>query len=319
MVSWATFSSQVTFHGHTMGTTYTVKVQSQRDQGQLKLKLKERVEKKLKQVNAALSTYQKDSEVSLINQGSAEKVFSLGPFMKKILAVNVEVFEKSDGFFDPSVGPLVNLWGHGPQRHQNPPGPQAIASTLKLVGLKRFALSKNMATLQKHHDQAFLDFSASAKGLGVDEVANLLSSLGLSTYMVEIGGEIRVASSGKKVWQLAIERPLKNKSTSTRSTRNTRSIQKIVPLKTGALATSGNYRNYYTKDGVDVGHTINPLTGQTVSSDLLSVSVVDSTCARADAWATALLAMGLKKATQAAKRWKLKAFLITADKEVEIK
>ena len=264
------------------------------------------MEQRLGELNQALSTYLPDSEISRINRGSEQTMFSLGPLLQKALRLSFQVFRESGGFFDPSVGPLVNLWGHGPQKHRRPPNQQTIARTLPLVGLDKYQLSRDFTQLRKPHRDAYLDFSASGKGLGVDEVALTLESMGIGKYMVEIGGEIRVRSNGKKIWNLAIERPLTNGESA---------IQTTLPMNTGSLATSGNYRNYYTEGGKHYGHTIDPHNGETSPDDLLSATVIHDNCTLADAWATALMAMGRHKAIATAEQRNLKAFFVVATKE----
>ena len=303
------------FQGQTMGTTYQIKfflppghLSPSPTLSMALAAIKMVVEQKLQQVDQALSTYRNDSELSQINHnGSAGQTFTLGPLLRKTLQLNYRVFQQSEGFFDPSVGPLVNLWGHGPQRHQNPPSAADIARTLQLVGLDKFHFSEKFRQLRKPHPDAYLDFSASAKGLGVDEVAMALESLGIRHYLVEIGGEIRAHTTGKKPWQLAIERPQ-----SQPHGKSGDRIQAVIPLATGALATSGNYRNYYTKNGRRYGHTIDPHSGQSSPTDLLSASVIHSTCAAADAWATALMAMGRHRAIATANRLGIPALLVVA-------
>ena len=299
-------TSPVVLRGETMGTTYLVKyypLSSPLSITPKKEEVKNRIKGTLEEINRALSTYLPDSEVSLINKRSSPQEFSLGPLFQKALRLSFDVFEQSEGYFDPSIGPLVNLWGHGPRRHRSPPEQKDILRTLSQVGLKRYKISQDFKRLQKPHEEAYLDFSASAKGLGVDEIATLLESLGLERYMVEIGGEIRVGLPGPRPWRLGIERPQRGAVG--------RPVQTVVELQGASLATSGNYRNYYlSKNGQYIGHTLNPHTGQLSPSDLLSVSVIHDRCALADAWATGLVAMGKRKALKLANRLGLKALFI---------
>ena len=291
------------FSGKTMGTTYQIKFTATQKTPPL-AQIKAQVERKLQQINQVFSTYIPNSEVSQINRAKDVKLtFSLGPLMQKALRLSLQVYQLSEGFFDPSVGPLVNLWGHGPKRHQNPPSTGQIKRALALVGLDKYFFSQDFKQLRKPHPEAYLDFSASAKGLGVDEVAQALESMGIQEYMIEIGGEIRVRSQGEKRWNLAIEHP---------RPEHQRPPIAVVAIDNGALATSGNYRNYYTVEGVRYGHTINPHNGQASPNDLVSVSVIHRNCTLADAWATALLAMGSHKALDKANRLGLKALLIAS-------
>lgn len=296
------YSGQIAhFRGQTMGTDYLVKYYPG-TQTPATPQVQAQTERRLQAVNQALSTYLASSELSAINQDRKQKVFSLSPLLQKALKLSWQVFKQSKGFFDPSVGPLVNLWGFGPRPHQRPPSKADIIRTLPLVGLQKYRISQDFQTLQKPHQQAYLDFSASAKGLGVDEVALVLKSLDIQEYMIEIGGEIRARSVSAKVWKLAIERPGRERS----------SIQTVISLQNGSLATSGNYRNYFTQNGQSYGHTINPHTGEATPSNLLSASVIHDNCALADAWATALMAMGKNQALTTANRLGLKALFIIA-------
>lgn len=296
-------SPPLVIRGKTMGTTYMVKYNSSPNSPSL-LKLKERLEERLELVNQSLSTHRDDSEISIINRAGKQETFILSPLMQKALALSFVVYKKSDGFFDPGVGPLVNLWGHGPKRHNNPPSRKQIVETLSFSGLRQYKIADDFTKLTKLHSSAYLDFSASAKGLGVDELGAVLEGFGIQSYMVEIGGDVLVKSfkEGKK-WRIGIERPIN---------RGRGSIQAILSLQNGALATSGNYRNYYIKDGKRYGHTLNPHTGDVSPDDLLSASVIHKNCILADAWATALLAMGKKRAILMARKLGLKAFFIVS-------
>ena len=307
-------SDTIHLRGQTMGTSYSIKFHAGQQTPKAKA-VQALVERKLEELDQALSTYREDSELSQINRSVEHQTFTLGPLLQKALRLSFQVFEQSGGLFDPSVGPLVNLWGHGPQRHQNPPGQQEINRTLPLVGLGKYHISKDFKQLRKPHRDSYLDFSASGKGLGVDEVALVLESLGIQQYMVEIGGEIKVRSHdnsnknrSSKVWQLAIERPQNQTGDATNA-----SIQTVIPMANGHLATSGNYRNYYKKGNKRYGHTINPHNGKSVANNLLSASVIhDESCALADAWATAFMAMGHPRAQTVANRLKIKAFFVIA-------
>ena len=245
----------IQFQGRTMGTTYIIKYYPDPQTPPLE-EVKKQVEQKLLEVNQALSTYLPHSELSHINRDTKLKVFSLSPLFQKALKLSWQVFKESGGFFDPSVGPLVNLWGFGPNRHQNLPSQANIVQALSLVGLEKYHISENFKKLQRPHKKSYLDFSASAKGLGVDEVALVLKSLNIRDSMVEIGGEIRVHSLSDKIWNLAIEHPVKS------------TPQAIIALSNGSLATSGNYRNYFIQNGQNM---LTPLI-LTRERPLLSVS-----------------------------------------------
>jgi|GEM_PF-4686849 len=190
------------------------------------------------------------------------------------------------------MGPLVNLWGFGPNKHKKPPKLKEIQSAKNSVGYEKINLSQTKAgqwVVQKSQKGVYLDLSASAKGFGVDVLSELLSREGLSDHLVEIGGELRSsgAKPGGAPWVVAIEKP---------------------------VATSGNYRNFFESGGVVYPHTISRDSGRPVSSRLLSVSVIEDDCLKADALATALMVMGAEKAQAFAKKKKVAAFFIIADK-----
>ncbi len=288
------------FTGTTMGTTYTVKVvagvlpESEREG------LQDRIAATLDEVDATMSTYREDSELSRFNRHPAGVAFEASPAMRAILETAREVHQRSGGAFDPTVGPLVDLWGFGPSRDPEAvPSNERVEELRLLVGFDRIDLE----TLTKPEAGVAIDLSAIAKGFAVDRVAERIAALGFPSFMVEVGGEVRTAGRNRhdKPWRIAIEKP-----------QNTgRSLQRVVSLSGLALATSGDYRNFYEIEGVRYSHTLDPRSGRPVEHSLASASVVDPSCAVADAWATALMVLGPEPAYEMAVSESLAALLLT--------
>ncbi len=271
-----------TLAGETMGTTYHISYYSQQNPT-----LDAPVDSLLKAVNASLSTYIPSSNISLFNQSDSFAVvdnYFLTNYTKAL-----EVYRSSGGYFDMTVMPLVNAWGFGFKKMAGAVDSMLIDSLLQFVGSDKLRLSYD--TLFKQLPGVMVDFSALAKGFGVDEVARLLEARGVHHFMVEIGGE--VVTRGNKPdgtpWQIGIEKPIDDAS------GQARSIELVVPLKNQAMATSGNYRNFYIREGRKYAHEINPKTGYPVEHNLLSATVIAEDCMTADAWATAFMVLGLEK------------------------
>lgn len=280
-------------NGRTMGTSYSVTYRHVVSLPSSQL-LKKEIDERLVRFNNELSTYIETSDISRFNKLKADTAFELGEDFKTAYLNAVDVNRSSDGAFDATVMPLVNLWGFGPDGPQKVPNETLIDKTRQKVGMDKLVYDAEQGRLLKKRDGVELDFSASAKGLGVDRVAELLESYEVKDYLIEIGGEMRV--SGDKgengPWVVAIESP-------SSSDANTRSAQKILTLKKPyALATSGSYRNFFEQKGKMYQHTLNPKTGRPVESQLISASVLDlnQSCMQADAWATAFMVMGAEKA-----------------------
>ncbi|MEH6346785.1 MAG: FAD:protein FMN transferase [Bermanella sp.] len=289
--------------GYTMGTAYSVMWPEQNNvQPQ---DTKKKVDVLLLNINAQMSTYQKTSELSQFNQAKAPYTQGISPEFAAVLNLSLQIHSLSQGYFDISVGPLVNLWGFGPDKvTQLAPTKEQVEKAQAATGLSAIELKGQ--TLSKTDDR-YLDLSAIAKGFAVDEVAGLLDALGLEAYLVEIGGEIRV--KGNKAvglpWKVAVEAP----------DFNERRVQKILSLKDVAMATSGDYRNYFEENGERFSHSIDPFTARPVRHKLASVTIIDTSCARADALATAMLVMGEQKAKEFSAQQGIKAYLIVRDEQ----
>jgi thiamine biosynthesis lipoprotein len=270
------------FTGLTMGTiAYNVKiVEASSD-------YTASVDSLLESFNLSLSTYIPESEISQFNQSN--ELLNPSKLFKDVLEKSWVVFDKTNGAFDPTVGPLINLWGFGPKKERQVPDTSVVDSTLLLVSLDKV---KSMPNKISKDEYVQLDFSAIAKGQAVDEVAKWIESKGHNNYMVEIGGEVRCSGTNEKgnLWAIGIEDPLVSLME--------RKLLAIAKLENRALATSGNYRNYYERDGQLYAHIVDPRTGYTANHNLLSASVFASDCMTADAYATAFMVLGLEESVQ---------------------
>ena len=296
--------------GKTMGTTYSVKLVA--PQGFDKDSIATLINQRLIEVNRQMSTYIKTSEISQFNRFQKAEDFPISDWFGQTLELSLRLAKQTEGAFDPTIGPLVNLWGFGPQKHQSPPSDAQIAKAQSQVGFEKLILNRNEPgkwSVSKKNPRLSLDLSASAKGFGVDVLSQLLNEKGYADHLVEIGGELR--ASGSKMdrpWIVAIERPLKGLQ---------RSVQEVIELNNLSLATSGNYRNFFKSEGKVYPHSIDRVTGKPVQSRLLSVSVLSMNCGEADALATALMVMGENKARAFAQKQKLAALFIVADAQSE--
>lgn len=243
-------------------------------------------------VNTSLSTFNKKSIISHVNQNTAHTTDSA---FEEVYYKAQELSELTEGAFDMTVAPLVNAWGFG-YKNQD----EVIPTNTEIDSLKAF-VGYEMIKLVDHkiikeHPQTTLDASAIAKGYSVDVACRFLEKKGITNYMVEIGGEIRVAGLNKKgnKWRLGIDKPIEDTSMSHRA------LDTVLHLSNKALATSGNYRQFYYKDGKRYSHTINPISGRPVDHQLLSATVIAPDCMTADAMATACMVMGAEKSLELA-------------------
>ncbi len=260
--------------------------------------------------NKSLSTYIPSSEISRFNENTLLKFES--PFFYSVLKTSKEVFDKTDGAFDPTVMPLVNAWGFGPDE-ENVPDSTRVGELLKSVGFRNIFFDS--VSICKLEEGVALDFSAVAKGSAVDLVVDLLEKKGIQNIFVEIGGEVYAKGSNtaeSKPWLVGIEDPL--------SATDNRKIFSAVKLENKALATSGNYRNFKIVLDKKIGHTISPVTGYPVQRALLSASVFADNCTLADAYATAFMVLGIEKTKEIlAQEKSLGAYLIYEDESGKIK
>lgn len=287
-------------HGLTMGTSYSVKWVS-RDEGTQKVHAS--VEAVLKDINQSMSTYIKTSELSQLNQSASTDWMPLSAALYDVLRLSTAISEQTGGAFDVTVGPLVNLWGFGPDgRVVKAPSESQIETQRARVGYQKVGLNPEQQQVRKAVADLYIDLSAVAKGYAVDRVASLLEEHGIERYLVEVGGELRAKGlkPGGKDWRIAIETP----------DASTRSVQRIINVQDIAIATSGDYRNYFEENGVRFSHTIDPATGAPINHSLASVTVLASTCAEADALATAFMVMGTERGYEYAMQHRINALFI---------
>lgn len=284
--------------GETMGTTYSIKFISSPDQV---FPTKEQIDSTLVSINNAVSTYEPNSTISRLNKANEDGItIQANNYPDQHFIVNyftsVEIHKQTEGMFDPSVMPLVNYWGFG-YEGKNPVtqvDTSKISQLLEHVGLDSFVANPTRKNIHftKTNASSTLDFSAIAKGYAVQYLSTYLESFGLHSYMVEIGGEVKVKGKNNKdqYWKLGINTP--------EETANYNDIQLIVSPKDKALASSGNYRIFHKLNDVSYGHEINPITGFPQVTDILSASVIHDNCMYADAYATAFMIMGLDKSLE---------------------
>ncbi|MCA9538217.1 MAG: FAD:protein FMN transferase [Myxococcales bacterium] len=293
------------FRGATMGTTYTVKIAGPALSPADENALGAAIDAELEAVNDQMSTWRKTSELSRLNQSESTDPQPASEALRLVIAEALRINKLSGGAFDITVGPLVNAWGFGPGGEHTPPDEATLSGLRARVGPDKLSFDDATGTVRKARADVYVDLSAIAKGHGVDRVAAVLEHRGHGDFLVEIGGEVRVAGKNGdgQTWRVGIEKP----------DENARDIQEIIALDGGALATSGDYRNFYEKDGVRLSHTIDPRTGRPIAHRLASVSVIAPTCMTADGLATALNVLGPDEGLALAEQQGLAALFIVRE------
>lgn len=286
--------------GETMGTYYQVKVVGAGEEFSA-AKLQQVTDEALVKINDIMSTYIPDSELMRLNRSSVGAWVDISEPLYDVLVTSQRISELSGGAFDITVAPLVNLWGFGPKRSNEPPTEQAVSEALEQIGYQYLEVRPGKAQVRRTRDVQ-LDLSAVAKGYGADYVAQVYRGMGLENFMVEIGGELRLAGHNPngEPWRIGVEVP---------SVARTGVVQAVEVTNAG-VATSGDYRNYYEVDGKRVSHTIDPATGHPITHTLASVTVIADTAADADALATALNVMGAEKGRELADKAGIAAYFI---------
>ncbi len=280
--------------GQTMGTTYSIKIihvglfEAQK-------KIEQGIDSILTEVNRKMSTWDSNSEISRFNQNQTDSPIPVSPEFLQVVNMAQAISRKTNGAFDVTVFDLMSLWGFGPNPKSGMPTHEEIENVLSHSGWEKIILSDN--GIQKQNPKTKLDLNAIAKGYGVDEVFQFLQLKGCTDLFVEIGGEVQCSGRNQrnKYWSIGIENP-------SGGNKSNQIFAAIVYSDGGAVATSGNYRNFVDVNGEILGHIINPKTGFPLQSNVLSVTVLSNSCMVADAWATALMVMdyetGLKKVTE---------------------
>ncbi|MCI6838983.1 MAG: FAD:protein FMN transferase [Prevotella sp.] len=289
--------------GMIFGTVYHVTYQNSDN-------LNDQIVAELNKVDSSLSMFNKQSVITKVNDNQDIEVDQM---FGDVFTLARTVSADTDGAFDITVAPLVNAWGFG-FKSGNMPSRHTIDSLRTFVGYKRVEMHDSR--IVKADPRVMLDCSAIAKGYGCDVVAELLRRKGIDNFMVEIGGEVVTSGiSEKRVpWKIGVTKP----SDDSLSVNN--ELQTVLNITDKAMATSGNYRNFYYKNGKKYAHTIDPATGYPVQHSLLSATVISDRCAKADAYATAFMVMGLEKAKKVLDRHRdLMAYLIYSDHKGEYK
>lgn len=286
--------------GMIFGTVYNITYQYDED-------LNNEIRAELMKVDQSLSPFNETSIISQINRN--EKDVKLNEMFLSVVQLAQQISKETDGAFDITVAPLVNLWGFGFKSGQTP-NKKAIDSILNISGYEKISI-KNRKVI-KQDPRIMLDCSAIAKGYGCDVVAHFLKKRDIKNFMIEIGGEVVTSGSNSRQepWHIGITKPTED------SLNTSGELQTVMSVTDIAMATSGNYRNFYYKDGKKYAHTIDPKTGYPVQHNILSATVFANNCAKADAYATSFMVLGLEKAQAILKEHtELMAYLIYTDKD----
>ncbi|MFD1095132.1 FAD:protein FMN transferase [Salegentibacter chungangensis] len=274
------------YRGEALGTTYQVKYFGEQ------IGMEKALDSIFEDINASMSTYREESDISRINAG--DTLVTVNDHFREVFEASRRVYQESNGYFDPTVGILVNAYGFGPEKQLEEPEKATLDSLRAYVGFNRLQLSSDNK-VKKDSAKVYLDFNAIAKGFTIDVIARYLDSKAIDNYLIELGGEL--VAKGRNLakqdeWLVAIDDP--------RQEKGERKFQAILALKDQAMATSGNYRKFRVDSatGNRYVHTINPLTGLAEKSNLLSASVLAENCMLADAYATAFMALGLERSRE---------------------
>lgn len=264
-----------------------------------------KLEQELAAINAAMSTYLADSELSQFNALAAGEWYAMSAPLATVMQAAWSLWQRSGGAFDVTVGPLVNLWGFGPQAVTSPPTAAEQAQVRALVGMQHLQQSRLQATAQLAKAKAgvYVDLSALAKGYAVDALAQIYAAAGCRNFMVDIGGEIRAAGQSPRggPWRIGIEVP---------DPQALGVSQAVLALQDMSIATSGDYRNFRMVDGVRVDHVIDPRSGQPADNRVVSATVLHPSAMWADAYATTLMVMGLEQGLVFAEREGIAVYLM---------
>ncbi|NNF61313.1 MAG: FAD:protein FMN transferase [Gammaproteobacteria bacterium] len=301
----STRPSLLQLEGQALGTTWSVQTQDS-PPGITPEALRREIDSALAQVDEAMSTWRDDSSLVHFNNNTTTEWVDVPRSLALVVAEALRISELSGGAFDVTVNPLVELWGFGAaDRRGTPPDAAAVAATLQKIGYRNIEVGFDPPQLRKTEAELSIDLSAIAKGYAVDQLAATLEHVGSNNYLVEIGGELvgRGLNADGVPWRIAVERP----------DAGARDVQQVIELRDRALATSGDYRNYFESDGQRFSHTIDPRSGAPVTHKLASVTVLAGTAMRADALATALLVLGPQAGMELADSNDIAAIFVTRE------
>lgn len=297
---------QVNLDGKTMGTSYSIRYVAG-DGTPSAREMQAEIDRRLEQVNDQMSTYRPDSELSRFNASrTVNAPFPVSPATIEVVLEALRINRVTDGALDVTVGPLVNLWGFGPEgRPDTVPSAAELERRRAWIGADKLSVQGN--ALVKSIPELYVDLSSIAKGYGVDVIAEYLQSQQVKNYMVDIGGEVRTRGHNgeQKPWRIAIERP----------TAGVQQAQLVIQPGEMSIATSGDYRNYFEQNGTRYSHTIDPVTGRPIYHRLVSITVLSPACMTADGLSTGLNVLGPERGMALANRLGIPVFMIvkTAD------
>ncbi|MEC6906084.1 FAD:protein FMN transferase [Photobacterium piscicola] len=298
---------QITINGSTMGTYYSIKIINQDGLPAAK-EIQKEIDRRLELVNDQMSTYRPNSELSLFNQAPANKAFPVSAATAKVITEALRISKVSNGAYDVTVGPVVNLWSFGPEaRPESIPTDKEVTTRLSEVGYQHVKVLPDNKLI-KDEAKLYVDLSSIAKGYGVDVVADYLKDdLHVKNFMVDVGGELRLQGKNQAnvLWRIAVEKPVENE----------RAVQEILQAGDMAIATSGDYRNYFDENGVRYSHLINPKTGRPIDNHVVSVTVIAPSCMTADAYATTFSVMGEDESIALANQENIPVMLIVKTKD----
>ena len=293
------------YSGQTMGTTYNVVVVTD-NEAQSEI-IGDTITRALEKVNAQLSNWDSNSEISRFNDLKSSQPAEISEDLTRVMEMANTIHEKSGGIFDITISPLIEIWGFGSEaRTMAKPSDQEVQAALNKIGqADKLVLNARQKTLLKLDPNTQINLSPIGKGYGIDQIANGLAGLGINDFLVEIGGDLvaRGKNPHGNAWQIGIEQPDPLK----------KDIHRLVTIHDMAMATSGDYKNYFEEGGIKYSHIINPKTGFPITHKTVSVTVLAENATLADGWATALLALGERQGMKIAEQNKIAALFIFND------
>ena len=303
--------SPVSISGQTMGTTYNVTV-IDNPLSLSKENLKKRIEETLNEVNQKMSNWYDQSEINMINNDNRGEPIDLSQELFDVINISTDIHNRSNGAFDITAAPLINLWGFGPNKSERKiPSVSEVSAALEMVGqTKLLKLIPGLNQLKKRNSEVSINLSAIAKGYGIDRIARTLREEKIQNFLVEIGGDLITSGTNKngKAWSIGIESPKGGRQI----------VQSVIKIKDQAMATSGDYKNFFEKNGIRYSHIIDPKTGYPIRHKTLSVTVLSKSAALADGWATAMLVLGKNDGMIVANKLDIPVFFISSHEKMFI-
>ncbi len=292
--------------GKTMGSYYSIVIDSPGNADAKRLK--EEVERRFEDINRQMSTWDSASEISQFNQSVSTDWFAVGQDFAVVVQEAKRLNLLSDGALDPTLSPLIDAWGFGVHKRTVVPSDEQITAALKNVGMQHLEVRTDPPSIRKTLPGLTLNLSSIAPGYAADEVCRILDSHGLESHVVDVGGENRAGASKANgdAWRLGVESPLGG------------DLHKVVELTEKAIATSGDYRNFFVADGIKYSHILDPTTGRPVQHPPASVSVIHPSCMTADGLATAMMVLGAERGIDLARRWEVDVMFLDVDSSGKI-